>query len=165
MALELLWGKDKYLQKELWIQTEGREIILETQILEGYSIIYVCFFSIGTMYIHASYPITLALCILNRGSFVPNSKAQKKQSLIKSHWDQYSQLVQGLMPFHNTPYRKQPEIHSWLISTAGALWQCGVGTGQAWRKFFSRWLKLVPQDPDSICISHSWKQHYLTNFL
>lgn len=92
----------------------------------------------------------------------------KRESLIKSHWDQYSQLVQGLMPFHNTPYRKSLEIHSWLISTAGALWQGRVGTGQAWREFFSHWLKLVHQDPDfiqQICVSHSRKQHYfLTDF-
>ena len=57
----------------------------------------------------------------------------------------------GLMPFHNTPYRKQLEIHSWLASTAGVLWQAGwggEGTGQAWRAFFSHWLKWVHQDPD-----------------
>ena len=126
-------------------------------------------FSVGTMCVHASCPITLVLCIPNRGSFVPNSKAQKRQSLIKSHWGQYSQLVQGWC--HSTTHPTGSSLRytaDWFPQQEPCGRQGGVGTGGAWREFFSHWLKLVPQDPDliqRICTSRSQNQHcFLTKF-
>ena len=107
-------------------------------------------FSVGTMCVHTGCPITLALCIPNRGSFVPNSKAQKGWSLIKSHWGQYSQLVQGWC--HSITHPTGSSLRytaDWLPQQESCGRQGGVGTGQAWRAFFSHWLKRVHQDPDN----------------
>lgn len=40
--------------------------------------LYQFFFSVGTMCVHVDCPITPALCISNRGAFVPNKQGSKE---------------------------------------------------------------------------------------
>lgn len=122
VAPVLIWGRiSTHKKKNEYIQ-KFRKFTLETQVIEGYRIIYVSLSLSLPLWEPCAYMLAVQSyqlsAFLTEGPLFQTAKL-KRDSLIKSHWDQYSQLVQGLMPFHNTPYRKSLEIHSWLISTAG----------------------------------------------
>ena len=126
-------------------------------------------FSVGTMCVHTGCPITLALCIPNRGSFVPNSKAQKGWSLIKSHWGQYSQLVQGWC--HSITHPTGSSLRytaDWLPQQESCGRQGGVGRGLAKPGGHSlatdsnEFTKILTIQ--RICLNHSQNQHFFFFF-